>query len=107
MTLLFGARQQQDLYCLEQIQKIAKHWPNTFNFVPVLSQEADDSAWQGQRGHITDLLGAYIDNSQITDSQIYACGPPALVDAISTQAIELGIKSANIFADKFTDRSTR
>ena len=35
VTYLFGAREQRDLYCLEEMQALAVKWPNTFNFIPV------------------------------------------------------------------------
>jgi NAD(P)H-flavin reductase/ferredoxin len=53
-TLLFGAREQKDLYALDEIDAIAKQWRGTFRFVPVLSAAQEDTSWNGERGFVTE-----------------------------------------------------
>lgn len=106
ILFLFGARAQRDLYCLEEIHGFAHALPGDFQFLPVLSEEPQDSPWAGARGLVTEHL---------TDTQVpnlkqrvaYLCGPPKMIDA----AIEIiganGIPGNRIHYDKFLDASSR
>jgi small-conductance mechanosensitive channel len=58
VTLLFGAREAEDLYALDEIEAIARAWPGDFRFVPVLSATTVDAAWQGEQGLVTDKIPA-------------------------------------------------
>lgn len=58
VTLLYGARTREDLYCVEEINTLAAVWPNTFRYVPVLSAEPMDSDWQGARRFVSDHVSA-------------------------------------------------
>ncbi len=48
VVFLFGARSQQDLYCLDDIKQLQQEWAGDFTFVPVLSEEPADSDWHGR-----------------------------------------------------------
>ncbi len=101
VVFLFGARTQKDLYCLETIDKIAAQWQGEFKFVPVLSEEPEDSNWTGARGFVTTAMDAYCGK----DHQLYMCGPPPMIDAAIAEAKKIGIDDSQIFFDKFLDRS--
>lgn len=101
VTLLFGARTQQDLYCLKEIEHIAQQWPTTFHFIPVLSDEPADSTWEGHRGFVTDVL----DGNVTGNESVYMCGPPAMIDATTASLQAYGIEAAHIYFDKFLDQS--
>ncbi len=108
---LFGARTQKDLYCLEEIADIGSKWhgDHSFEFIPVLNMEPDDSDWSGARGLVTDYLkSAYVDTGKIslTEAQGYLCGPPPMVDAAIQVMVEQGMKKDDIFFDKFLDASS-
>lgn len=49
VTYLYGARTAQDLYAEDRLEALARAWPTTFNFIPVLSEEPGGSAWDGRR----------------------------------------------------------
>jgi len=108
LVLLFGARSQQDLYCLDQIADLQRQWPTGFEFVPVLSAEPDHSDWSGARGRVTDLLADYTNlattASPTSSPQVYMCGPPAMLDAIQQRLLQLGLPPSQIFSDRFLDR---
>jgi len=109
VIFLFGARTQKDLYCLEEIQAIKQRWAgNAFEFVPVLSHEAEDSDWTGARGFVTDYLKrAYIDQGvDVSSYQGYLCGPPPMIDAAIPVMNQAGIGNERIYFDKFLDAST-
>jgi xylene monooxygenase electron transfer component len=106
VRFLFGARTQADLYCDDLIKQLARDWEKqnlgSFEYIPCLSREPEDSSWQGRRGSCIDFIVK--DNVELT-GQAYLCGPPGMIDA----AIEIfknnGITADEIFFDKFLDKS--
>jgi len=109
VLFLFGARTRRDLYCLDVMKQLQDKWKAKFEFVPVLSEEPDDSGWEGARGLVTDYLQqAYIDTGKVTmsDSQGYLCGPPPMVDAAVALLQNAGMAKEDIHFDKFLDASS-
>lgn len=108
---LFGARTQADIYCREEMGKIRSGWhpDHTFEFEYVLSNEPEDSDWNGPRGIVTDFLQRkYIEPGllDITACQAYMCGPPPMIDAGIKALTLAGLGEEAIFYDKFLDAST-
>ena len=103
VTYLFGARAQRDLYCLDEMKILEEKWPNTFKFVPVLSDEPEDSDWAGKRGLVTDYLNDETAGFSISDSHAYLCGPPGMIDATLLKLEEASVSLDNIHYDKFLD----
>lgn len=104
-VLLFGARTQADLYLLEQIAELGRAWPDQFVFVPVLSDEAADSDWEGARGMVTDYLATALDGAAWPQAEAYLCGPPRMIDAGIERLVGLGMPIEAIHYDKFTNAS--
>lgn len=104
VILLYGARSQRHLYCLDEIARLKDAWPAQFSFVPTLSEEPQDSDWTGARGLVTSQLTEIPDLPQ---HEAYLCGPPAMVDAAEKLLLEAGLERDAISADRFVDRSTR
>jgi NAD(P)H-flavin reductase/ferredoxin len=102
VVFLFGARTQQDLYCLDQIKHLQSQWAGDFTFVPVLSEEPLSSDWPGARGLVTHYLEQYTTPA----SQVYMCGPPPMLDAAEQVLLQQGIAAEQIFSDKFFDQSS-
>ncbi len=102
VVLLFGARRQQDLYCLDSIQQLQQQWAGDFTFVPVLSEEPVDTGWAGARGLVTDFIAQLAGS----ESQAYLCGPPVMLDAAEIKLKQIGIPDQHIFSDRFLDRSS-
>jgi xylene monooxygenase electron transfer component len=110
VIFLFGARTQADLYCLKEIEEIKNNWnkDSSFQFIPVLNMEPEDSDWDGARGMVTDYFEQEVIPNQslnIKGWQAYLCGPPPMVDAASVCLTKNGILEDEIFYDKFTDSS--
>jgi toluene methyl-monooxygenase electron transfer component len=103
VTLFFGARQREDLYWQDGLAQLAANWPEPFHYLPVLSEEAADSPWQGRRGFITEHLAAEVDDPGACDA--YLCGPPPMLDAI-IPLLEQAIPSQRIHFDKFLDKAS-
>lgn len=98
VTLLFGARQQRDLYALDELSAIAAQWRGAFRFIPVLSEAAADSDWQGARGLVTEHLPAALE----AGAHAYLCGPPAMIDSAVALLRGQGVSGEQIHADRFT-----
>jgi NAD(P)H-flavin reductase len=103
VTLLFGARAERDLYCLDEIAAISAAWPAPFAFHPILSHEADGSGWIGARGFVTEHLTRLVPDLSAHD--VYMCGPPAMLDAVIAQ-VEGAVPRERIHFDKFLDQGS-
>ncbi len=100
-VLLFGAREQRDLYAMEAIEAIAARWRGDFSFEYVLSDAEDDDAWDGARGLVTEHIEAHLQPG----SQAYLCGPPPMVDAAIDTLTDAGIERSDIHFDRFTTQA--
>ena len=104
-VLLFGARAQRDLYCVDAVDAIAARWRGAFRFVPILSEEPIASSWQGARGLVTDpIQPAQI--PALSAHHAYLCGPPAMIDAAIEILVAVGLPLEHIHYDKFLDASS-
>ncbi|WP_193164278.1 2Fe-2S iron-sulfur cluster-binding protein [Microbulbifer hainanensis] len=101
VTLLFGAREERDLYAIEAIQELAKQWPAPFRFIPVLSEAGPDSSWHGAKGLVTAQIPALLEPG----AHAYLCGPPGMIDSAEALLREAGVAREHIHADRFTNRS--
>jgi len=101
VTLLFGARQQRDLYALAEIAEIQKQWRGEFRFVPVLSDAVDDAAWEGARGLVTEKIAELL----APGAHGYLCGPPAMIDGAIASLKQHGVAREHIHFDRFTTQA--
>lgn len=104
VRLLYGARTQAHLYCLDQIAALQHKWRAEFIFIPVLSEEDRSSNWQGARGMVTDPLR---DLAAASGTEAYLCGPPAMVDLAENFLLKSGFAPEAIAVDRFLDRFRR
>jgi CDP-4-dehydro-6-deoxyglucose reductase len=94
--LYWGARSEADLY----LQSLAEKWVNeqsNIHFIPVLSDA--DVTWTGRTGYVHEAVLA--DFEQLSALDIYACGPPAMIQAAQTHFPEKGMSSEQFFYDSF------
>lgn len=98
-TYYYGARQRQDLCFEKELRELEDKLPN-FRYVPALSEPADDDAWDGETGVITDVVARHEGN--LTGSHAYVCGPPPMVEAAMPMLTGLGVADDRIYYDKFT-----
>lgn len=101
VTLLFGARKARDLYVLDEISEVAAQWRAPFRFLPVLSEEPEDSPWAGARGLVTEPLVELVEPGM----HAYLCGPPAMIDRAANLLRGLGMAAGDIHVDRFISRS--
>jgi propane monooxygenase reductase subunit len=93
----YGARTRDDLFALEEIERLRGELPN-LTFVAALS-EAED--WDGgECGLITDVVDRMEDD--LADVDAYLCGPPPMVDAAIALLERRGTPESHIYFDRFT-----
>ena len=102
VTLMFGARTEQDLYELKRLEAYANNWPE-FRFVPILSEDDSNHDWNGLRGLVTD----HIRREAAGATQAYLCGPPQMIDAAIKELKENNIAAQGIYADRFVVREVK
>lgn len=101
VVFYFGARSQKDLYCSDEILALKSQWQGAFTYIPVLSEEPQDSCWQGQRGLVTDAL-----NERLTGLEhAYLCGPPLMIDAAIEVLKKHSVPTCHIHFDKFISKA--
>ncbi|MBI3346875.1 MAG: ring-hydroxylating dioxygenase ferredoxin reductase family protein [Burkholderiales bacterium] len=93
--LIYGVTQDADLVEMDKLQAFAERVPQ-FTFTACVASA--DSAWP-KKGYVTQ----HIEPSHLHDGEvdIYLCGPPPMVEAVSQSIRERGLRPANFFYEKF------
>ena len=98
MHLYWGARARSDLYLHELAQHWAEEHPH-FSYTPVLSQPMGEDRWVGRCGYVPDaMVHGFPD---LSGYDLYASGPPGMVEAVRRAGIEHGLAAGNFYADPF------
>ncbi|MEM7194850.1 MAG: CDP-6-deoxy-delta-3,4-glucoseen reductase [Pseudomonadota bacterium] len=101
--LFWGARDEQDLY----LNELAEQWCATlprFQYTPVISGGQTEK-WGGETGFVHHaVLRHYEDVSQF---DVYASGPPIMVDAVRDNLGPRGLKNERFFFDSFEYSAAR
>lgn len=95
VTLLYGVNCDRDLVMTEVLTALAARLP-AFRWLPVVS---DASSTCPQRGFVTDHFSDELLNNGEVD--IYLCGPPPMVNAVSGALRERGVSAGNFWYEKF------
>jgi Na+-transporting NADH:ubiquinone oxidoreductase subunit F len=98
-TLFFGTRVEDDLYCVEELRGLEKELPD-FTYIPTLSRVPEDSAWEGERGRVTDLIEKL--TAEGAELEVYICGSPEMVDSSWEALKKKGIPEEFVYFDKFS-----
>jgi propane monooxygenase reductase subunit len=99
-TFYYGARTQDDLFALEEMERFESVLPD-FTFVPALSEDEEGGDWDGEAGLITDVVDR-LEDDDLADVDAYLCGPPPMVDAAIALLERRGVPEAHIYFDRFT-----
>ena len=91
----YGARTKDDLFALDEIERLQGELPN-LTFVPALSEEE----WDGETGMVTDVVDRLEEG--LDDVDAYLCGPPPMVDAAIALLEARGTPESHIYFDRFT-----
>ena len=103
VVYLYGARTTKHLYHVEHMRTLEKTWPGSFRFVPVLSEEPQDTEWRGARGLVTEHIA--LQGLELPSHHVYLCGPPGMIDAAIVILRDAGVPSDAVHFDKFLDES--
>lgn len=99
ITLIYGARNQQELYDRELFEDLAEKHSN-FHYLPALSEEPDDSEWQGLRGFVHEAAKAHFDG-KFSGHKAYMCGPPPMIDACITTLMQGRLFERDMYMENF------
>jgi CDP-4-dehydro-6-deoxyglucose reductase, E3 len=96
MTLYWGARGERDLYAHATLEELAAR-SGRLRYVPVLSEPGHD--WGGRRGLVHEAV--LEDCASLEGFEIYASGPPAMVEAIRRDFPARGMEASSLSFDSF------
>ena len=98
--LYWGVRSEADLY----LDALVKAWKKRgiVNYVPVLS-EPDDANWQGQTGFVHEAVLNDLSEKgeKLSDFDVYAAGPPPMIEATKNDFLKQGLPQEQLFFDSF------
>lgn len=96
ITLYWGVRGEVDLYADRELQDLARRTAR-FRYEVVLSNA--DAAWPGRRGMVHDAVLKDVERFDVPD--IYASGPPAMVEAVRREFARRGADPARLCFESF------
>lgn len=95
VTLLYGVNGDDDLVMVEALDAFRAQLPG-FNWLPVV---ADKESACVQKGYVTEHFTSKMLNEG--DVDIYLCGPPPMVNAVTSTLQTLGVNPAGFWYEKF------
>jgi CDP-4-dehydro-6-deoxyglucose reductase len=99
VTLYWGARGERDLYENDWLRALERT-RRLFAYRPVLSEAPSESAtWQGRRGLVHEAVLA--DHPDLAGFDVYASGPPAMIEAIRSGFVARGLPRQQLYFDSF------
>lgn len=97
--LFFGARTTRDVFYLEEFQALAARRPS-FHVVYALSDPlGPHERWAGQIGFIHLSVDRFL--AAGVKRQAFLCGPPPMIEAVTSVLRGKGLTDRDIFYDKF------
>ncbi|MDH4030393.1 MAG: CDP-6-deoxy-delta-3,4-glucoseen reductase [Chromatiales bacterium] len=92
----WGARAACDLYDRQTVEA----WTSErFAFVPVLSEPQAEDVWAGRTGWVHRAVLA--DFPDLSGLDVYAAGPPAMIEAAREEFLAAGLPKERLFFDSF------
>jgi phenol hydroxylase P5 protein len=99
ITLVYGARNQAELYYHSEFLDLAARHPN-FTYVPALSDEPADSDWSGRRQYVHEAAREHFAND-FRGHKAYLCGPPIMIESCVATLIQGRLFERDIYTEKF------
>lgn len=94
----WGVRAKRDLYMHALPQAWARTHAN-FRYTPVLSEPRPEDGWDGRTGWVHEAVVA--DYPDLSEYEVYASGPPPMIDAIKQAFLARGLAPDRLFFDSF------
>lgn len=98
MHFYWGVRARRDLYRHALVEEWAQRYPH-FRYTPVLSAPLPEDDWSGRTGWVHEAVLA--DYPDLSRHEVYASGPPAMIDAIRQSFLARGLEEARLHYDSF------
>jgi CDP-4-dehydro-6-deoxyglucose reductase len=98
LHLYWGVRAKRDLYLSGLPQAWAREHGN-FKFTPVLSEPRPEDHWSGRQGWVHEAVAA--DYPDLSRHEVYASGPPPMIDAIKGVVKKHGLPEDRLYYDSF------
>lgn len=98
MHLFWGARARRDLY----LHELVLSWAGShdrFRYTPVLSEPAPEDRWDGRGGWVHEAVVE--DYPGLREHEIYASGPPPMIEAGKQAFMRHGLAEDRYFHDSF------
>ena len=102
--LFWGARAKSDLY----LNELAQSWLDQyqgFRYTPVLSEQQPEDEWRGASGWVHEAVLEKLASDSLSAYEVYACGPPPMVEALQGELLAAGLEADSFFADAFDFQS--
>jgi Na+-transporting NADH:ubiquinone oxidoreductase subunit F len=102
MSFWYGARSRNELFYVEDFDRLAAKYPN-FTWHVALSEPLPEDQWNGYVGFIHKVLhDEYLaDHPAPEDCEYYLCGPPMMNVAVIKMLEDLGVTRDHILLDDF------
>jgi CDP-4-dehydro-6-deoxyglucose reductase, E3 len=96
VKIYWGVRSERDLYVHATLEALAAR-ARSVRYAPVLSEP--EGKWQGLRGLVHQSVLREVPN--VAEHDIYAAGPPAMIDAVRRDFGAHGVDHEKMFFDSF------
>jgi toluene monooxygenase electron transfer component len=101
IRVVYGAATPAELVCWEELLELVSRIPTATLHGALVAPEAE---WNGHTGFVThaleDLAGSG-EHEDLSSSEAYLAGPPAMVDAVKRAFADLGITLDRTYVDAF------
>ena len=105
VRLYWGARRLSDIYMADWLADAKALLPQ-LEYVPVLSEPAEEDAWTGRTGFVHRAVMA--DLPDLSGHQVYACGAPIMVESAQRDFVaQCGLPADEFYADSFTSEADK
>lgn len=95
--LLFGVRNESEIYYQKELEELKKHFSD-FKYEYVLSRPSE--TWQGKKGYVQNFISEF--NYMQKPTTFYLCGNGGMIKETKTQLLERdGFDKTKIFSEAF------
>jgi CDP-4-dehydro-6-deoxyglucose reductase len=98
LYLYWGARTRDDLYFDDEIRQLAREI-DCLRYTPVLSGPGIANDWTGATGWVHEAVLS--DFPDLGGMDVYASGPPPMIDAIRQSFPAAGLENGRFYFDSF------
>ncbi|BAU47078.1 CDP-6-deoxy-delta-3,4-glucoseen reductase [Sulfurifustis variabilis] len=98
LHVYWGARARRDLYLDDLPRRWVRDHPH-IRYIPVLSEPSADDVWSGRTGWVHEAVLA--DHPDLSGCEVYASGPPPMVEAIRASFLARGLPEDRLYYDSF------